>query len=498
MQYNGIKSKEGGGKIKMKKKIENPKVFISYAWGTQEYQNKVLAFATQLVRDGIDVVLDKWDLTEGNDTFAFMEQCVTNPSITNVLMLLDPEYAKKADEHSGGVGTETQIISAQVYQEVSQDKFIPIVMERDEKGRVCKPTYLQGRLHFDLSLEEEYDNTYQRLVKKLYGIEVYVKPELGQKPSWVEKPITASPKSIMSYSSLRNIQNLKVRSEKFREFLDDISEKIIEFTQQHKETSLNNEEYIRVYDSTSEIKENYLLLLTNSPYIEEAQKIITEYFEETTNALSLRQGLGGEIGMVLIHELFLYTIAHYMKTKDYVSIGYILGKTYFNQHNRGYNSNMDGFSMFYSASYHENLDNAISQRDGKNYLSGTARYWTSNINNEFCSVEQFVLADLICFNYSVYGRDYLSQWKWFPLTYIYDNEFHSVLAQMGQKMVSKEYVQEIIPMFGYNNLDDFVSKFKTVEDEHSEIAQQYRYSGAFNSARLLGDFIKSDQLATVR
>ena len=109
-----------------------------------------------------------------------------------------------------------------------------------------------------------------------------------------------------------------------------------------------------------------------------------------------------------------------------------------------------------------------------------------------------MLADLICFNYSVYGRDYLSQWKWFPLTYIYDNEFHSVLAQMGQKMVSKEYVQEIIPMFGYNNLDDFVSKFKTVEDEHSEIAQQYRYSGAFNSARLLGDFIKSDQLATVR
>ena len=79
MQYNGINSKEGRGKIKMKKKIENPKVFISYAWGTQEYQNKVLAFATQLVRDGIDVVLDKWDLTEGNDTFAFMEQCVTNP-----------------------------------------------------------------------------------------------------------------------------------------------------------------------------------------------------------------------------------------------------------------------------------------------------------------------------------------------------------------------------------------------------------------------------------
>ena len=137
-----------------KKKIEKPKVFISYAWGTEQYQEKVLAFATQLIGDGIDVVLDKWDLNEGNDTYAFMEKCANDPSITNVLMLLDPVYANKADAHTGGVGTETQIISAKVYQEVTQDKFIPIVFDRDESGRVCKPTYLQGRLHFDLSVDD--------------------------------------------------------------------------------------------------------------------------------------------------------------------------------------------------------------------------------------------------------------------------------------------------------------------------------------------------------
>ncbi len=144
----------------MRKKIENPKVFISYAWGDEEYQNQVLAFASQLVSDGIDVVFDKWDLTEGNDTYAFMEKCATDPSITNVLMLLDAIYAKKADEHTGGVGTETQIISAKVYKEVTQDKFIPVVMKRDENGAVCKPTYLEGRLHFDLSVPESYDSTY--------------------------------------------------------------------------------------------------------------------------------------------------------------------------------------------------------------------------------------------------------------------------------------------------------------------------------------------------
>ena len=99
--------------------FDNWRICFSYAWGDDEYQNLVLAFAGQLLGDGIEVILDKWDLTEGNDTFAFMEKCATDPTVTNVLMLLDPIYAKKADEHTGGVGAETQIISASVYSEVS-------------------------------------------------------------------------------------------------------------------------------------------------------------------------------------------------------------------------------------------------------------------------------------------------------------------------------------------------------------------------------------------
>ena len=82
----------------MKQRIENPRVFISYAWGTEEYNEKVILFATDLKRDGIDVVFDRWQLKEGNDTYAFMEKSVTDESITNVLVLLDPVYAKKADQ----------------------------------------------------------------------------------------------------------------------------------------------------------------------------------------------------------------------------------------------------------------------------------------------------------------------------------------------------------------------------------------------------------------
>lgn len=36
-----------------------------------------------------------------------------------------------------------------------------------------------------------------------------------------------------------------------------------------------------------------------------------------------------EISKIFIHELFIYTIAYFLKQKMYSDIGYILGRTYF-------------------------------------------------------------------------------------------------------------------------------------------------------------------------
>ena len=189
---------EKGRRIFVKKKIEQPKVFISYAWGTDDYNQKVILFATDLKHDGVDVVLDRWHLKEGNDTYAFMEKSVVDESITNVLILLDPVYAKKANDRTGGVGTETQIISSEVYNKVEQSKFLPVIFERDESGNVCKPRYMLGLLHFDLTQEEHYQSEYQRLVRTLYGIDTIKEPELGTPPSWLEEEPRITYKSIVS------------------------------------------------------------------------------------------------------------------------------------------------------------------------------------------------------------------------------------------------------------------------------------------------------------
>ena len=69
-----------------------PKIFISYAWGSGDL---VLELAQRLASHGVDVVVDKWDLKEGQDKYAFMERCVNDPEITKVLLFVIKHMLKK-------------------------------------------------------------------------------------------------------------------------------------------------------------------------------------------------------------------------------------------------------------------------------------------------------------------------------------------------------------------------------------------------------------------
>ena len=51
------------------------------------------------------------ELPHGADIHAFMERCVNDPSITNVLMFCDRLYCEKANQRRGGVGKETDHFS---------------------------------------------------------------------------------------------------------------------------------------------------------------------------------------------------------------------------------------------------------------------------------------------------------------------------------------------------------------------------------------------------
>lgn len=265
-------------------KIAHPKVFISYAWTSDIYTNKVASFAAELQNIGIEVLFDKFETKPGNELNYFMERCVNDETVTNVLLLLNKTYKEKADKREGGVGKETQIISEDIYNKVTQTKFIPVIFEKGENGEIYKPTYLGSTYFVDLCDPKKYDVEFQLLVKTLFGETVYRKPELGSVPEWVTQEVTFPVKRQIEFNLIKQQNNSKIQKLEYKQALDEICKKIMVFhTNDITGNSTFYEEYVNKYKSTMAIRNEYLQLLTISAYVDESERLIASFLEDVFN-----------------------------------------------------------------------------------------------------------------------------------------------------------------------------------------------------------------------
>jgi len=207
----------------MNKATDNPpapKAFISYAWSSPMHETWVLSLASRLMEDGVEVVLDKWDLKPGHDAFAFMESMVTDATVTKVVMICDKVYAEKADGRAGGVGAEAQILTAQLYGKTSQDRYAAIVTETDDEDKAYLPTYYKGRIHFDFSRADREEVGYEELLRWLHNKPLYIKPKIGTRPDFLVHPtvVTSAVSSKFRRSENALKQNSSTASGLLREY----------------------------------------------------------------------------------------------------------------------------------------------------------------------------------------------------------------------------------------------------------------------------------------
>jgi hypothetical protein len=193
-----------GTKDSNESKAAAPKAFISYSWTSESHREMVRNWADRLLADGVEVVLDQYDLKEGHDKNAFMEKMVTDPTVTHVLLICDRRYAEKADARQAGVGTESQIISQEVYSKVQQSKFVPILCELSDTGEPYLPTFIKSRIGVNFSSPELVNDNWEQLVRLLFGKPAYQKPLVGKPPSYVSED-TQSPSNpaIAKFASLK-------------------------------------------------------------------------------------------------------------------------------------------------------------------------------------------------------------------------------------------------------------------------------------------------------
>lgn len=188
----------------MTEAAESPvRTFISYSWSSPTHESWVLGLATRLREDGVDVILDKWDLKPGHDANHFMESMVTDISVAKVLMICDKAYVEKANSRSGGVGTESQIISPEIYKDVRQDKFSAVMTEEDEQGNAHIPIFYKGRIFFDFRSEDRSEAAYEQLLRWIVDKPLHIKPKLGQVPTEI---LTSQPVPNGTQSYARRVE----------------------------------------------------------------------------------------------------------------------------------------------------------------------------------------------------------------------------------------------------------------------------------------------------
>lgn len=151
--------------------------FLSYSHDSRAHKDWVLSLATRLVSNGVDVVMDQFDLRLGSNLPAYMEAGV---SINHkVICVCTKRYVEKANAGLGGVGYEKMIMTGELFKNVNVEWIVPILILNPERQL---PTFLSGKLYEDFSEPNEYEEHFENLLRDLLDIPKHPKPSLGPSP----------------------------------------------------------------------------------------------------------------------------------------------------------------------------------------------------------------------------------------------------------------------------------------------------------------------------
>ena len=479
-----------------------PRVFISYSWTSEEYKQKVYDLACQLRNDGVEVVLDEWDLNVGNDIYAFMERSVTDDSIDRVLILCDKIYTEKANSRKGGVGDETAIITPELYGKVAQDRFIPIIMERDEvTGKGYMPAYLGSRVYVDLS-GDSYAKGYEQLLRIIFGQPAKRRPALGKRPAWLTEDESSALyplKQIIHENKARKVGPLKNIT--VLKFLTVYIDGLKPF---YKGSYSTNQEYLDDFAAMKDHRDvflDFVQSISDEPHFgSRMAEIFEKLYNELTdihsfvNEPSSYSGNECDIFKVHIWELFICSITFMLQFEMFDDINEFLVRTYYLKTTIWGDvireTSYEGFR------YHsEILEQVIKPKlddtlKGKFTLTGHLIVSKRELKPIF-SRRNIANADL--FLYQVYnglGLEKLTYYnsKWFPTLYIYSDDNKC----FWNKLKSKRFCEKIMPVFGVTTISELKNRIGLCHYD-----ERYRYAGSFDSAVAILNCIKVDEIATL-
>jgi hypothetical protein len=447
-----------------------PKIFISYSWTSVVHENQVLTLAKRLCQDGIDVVLDKWDLKPGYDQFAFMEQMVTSDEIDKVLMLFDKRYVEKANAREGGVGVETQIISSELFGKVKQDKFVPIVMEC-ENGMPCLPTYAKNQLYIDLSGTNNYAENYDYLIRLIWNQPLFRKPVLGEPPKNIFSPnrqYFSTANVLVKLESAVESNNTKRAVGHIRDFTTTLLEELEGFRiSKAKQSDQNTPFDERVFQNIQDLlplRNDYIAFLEISSQNLDSELLdpLVNLFEKLHALLDLNPQKGVNSAFshdfdnykFFVREILLYTVAIFLRQERYSLLRDFLNTHFFfYDWQRG-----QLFPKKYSAFDRpiRSLDETRNNRLNLNWLSLVGQLTIERTTKKYSKIDIAGADVLLAFAGKIAYDTF-----WFPRCHPYLEGHFPFL----EKLRSKRHFEKVKVIFDVSTSEELKQKIQTIHPE---------------------------------
>ncbi len=141
-----------------------PKAFISYKWEGDDVKSWVEQFARDLRKNGVDALLDEWEVGYGDSFIKYMTRNIPAADVFFFVMTPESVRSVEAEEGSGGaVSFEVEIATA---RKIGGDKlrFVPILL-RGEKPAA----FLRHSRYVDFRQAKDYNKTFSSLLADITG-----------------------------------------------------------------------------------------------------------------------------------------------------------------------------------------------------------------------------------------------------------------------------------------------------------------------------------------
>ena len=427
--------------------------------------------AERLSSDGVHVIIDIWDLQDGQDKNKFMEQMVANPEVKKVLLICTKEYSEKANARKGGVGIESTIVSEEIYTNADQTKFIPVVYEY-ENDKPCVPFFAKSRIFVDLSSDEKFEGGYDQLLRDIYDKPRFQRPPIGKMPSYLAAD---NPVMLPTSNKVKGIKSAIMAANPnthllIRDYLDLFLSSLIDYKIDYH--TITNSNFIDVVEKSIDemlpLKDDFLdfiMIVAGTQYL--TKELLSDFFERmlqfyVDNEISLYEG--NSIDSVCFdnyryfnHDLFLSVVTLLLSKEQFDMIQELVSHHFCIIEERRMSSPQE-ISFMRFRTYNYTLNRYKNDRCQLRRVSVVADLMKANaVRVKF---DNMVRTDLLLYYLSlIYPSKDMFERYWYPELSAYNHQF-VVLP----KMASLRYFDKAKVMFGVGTLEDYKNIVSSIKE----------------------------------